>query len=102
MGGRMNISGKSITIQNGVVTVDGVVVDMKGASNITIDQCDYLKADTMNVVVNGDVSALSTQSGDVKVYGDVIRVQTLSGDVTVCGSVAGDISTMREGWAHVG
>jgi DUF4097 and DUF4098 domain-containing protein YvlB len=90
----MNISGKSITIQNGVVTVDGVVVDMKGTSNITINQCDYLKTDTMNVVVNGDVSALSTQSGDVEVRGDVIRVQTLSGDVTVYGSVTGDISTM--------
>jgi len=97
----MNISGKSTTIQNGIVTVDGVVVDMKGASNITIDQCDYLKTDTMNVVVNGNLSALSTQSGDVKVYGDVIRVQTLSGDVAVIGNVYGDIDT-RERWAHVG
>jgi hypothetical protein len=90
----MNIGGKSITIQNGVVTVDGVVVDVKGASSITIDNCNYLKTDVVSVVVHGNVSGLATQSGDVEVHGDVIRVQTLSGDVTVCGSVAGDISTM--------
>jgi len=101
MGGRMNISGNSITIQNGVVTVDGVVVDMKGASNIKIDQCDYLKTDVVSVVVHGNVSGLATQSGDVEVHGDVIRVQTMSGDVVVCGSVAGDIST-KSGDINVG
>jgi len=90
----MNISGNSITIQNGIVTVDGVVVDTKGASSITIDSCNYLKTDVVSVVVHGNVAGLATQSGDVEVHGDAIRVHTMSGDVTVSGSVAGNISTM--------
>jgi hypothetical protein len=110
----MNISGNNITIQNGVVTVDGVVVDTKGASNINISGCNYLKTDVTSVVVYGDVSSVLTQSGDVDVRGDVTKVQTLSGDVIVSGSVSGDISTMSGdvshgsvdammgGWAHVG
>lgn len=75
-------SGGSITIQNGVVTVDGVDQDITFAAGQTI-----------KVEVSGDVDTLETKSGDVTVNGAVGRVKTQSGDVR-CGDVNGDAETM--------
>ena len=48
-----------------------------------------------NIVVNGNVSSVSTTSGDVTVHGDVNgSVSAVSGDVEVRGSVAGSVSTV--------
>lgn len=48
-----------------------------------------------NIVVNGNVSSVSTTSGDVTIHGDVNgSVSAVSGDVEVRGSVAGSVSTV--------
>lgn len=48
-----------------------------------------------NIVVNGNVSNVSTTSGDVTINGDVNgSVSAVSGDVEVRGSVAGSVSTV--------
>jgi len=48
-----------------------------------------------SIVVNGNVSSVSTTSGDVTIHGDVNgSVSAVSGDVEVRGSVAGSVSTV--------
>lgn len=91
----MNIKGNNITIKNGIVTVDGVVIDTKGESIINVEDCVSLQTDIVDVFVYGNVSNVSTLSGDVKVSGSVAeRVETMSGDVEVLGDVYGGVVTM--------
>lgn len=92
VGGSINIngqiySGNSVTINNGIVTVDG-----KQAGTIE-------PGVPVNVVVNGPVERLETSSGDVVVNGDVGYAETVSGDVQaqrITGSVktvSGDVDS---------
>ena len=62
-----------------------------------INICGNLKSvqNLPNIVVNGNVSSVSTTSGDVTIHGDVNgSVSAVSGDVEVRGSVAGSVSTV--------
>ena len=62
-----------------------------------INICGNIKSvqNLPNIVVNGNVSNVSTTSGDVTIHGDVNgSVSAVSGDVDVRGSVAGSVSTV--------
>ncbi len=72
-------SGKTISIVNGKVVVDGV------------EQEGNLVGD-INITVNGDVETLENTSGDVKAN-NVGSIHTVSGDIE-CGNVSGSVSTV--------
>jgi hypothetical protein len=72
--------GGSVSNINGVVTVDGIRVDLGDEKEI-------------NIVVNGDISKLKVDyCKNLKVDGNVNELQTSSGDVE-CGNVTGSIQT---------
>lgn len=70
--------GNNVTINNGKVTVDGVVQDGELSGPIT-------------VTVHGDVQSLENHSGNVTAQ-NVGEISTGSGDVK-CGNVSGSIRT---------
>lgn len=76
-------SGKSITMINGKVFVDGKGVD--------VDRVDISSAN--NILIKGKVNKVNTTSGSIE-CGDVTGdVRTVSGSVD-CGNVSGDIDTV--------
>lgn len=94
-----SFNGKSIsmTVKDGKVIVDGVDVTPEGKTiniqivgdvkDLSVDACDKL-------TVNGDVSSVKTQSGDIDITGNVSGdVKTMSGDIK-CENIGGDVSTM--------
>ena len=123
----VTINGKTITskgsvsIINGQVIIDGVKQDTGDAKEINISiegNVETLNAPGCNTIsVSGDVTKLSTSSGDVEVGGNVLSgiqcssgdvevegdvsgsIQTSSGDVK-CGRVAGDVTTMSGNIRH--
>ena len=113
--------GKSITIIDGKVMIDGKNVTPENTKEITItvngnvedlsvDYCSKVsisgdvgsvKTMSADVDIKGhNIGSVSSQSGDVKiglqVEGDV---KTMSGDVT-CGNIAGKVSTMSGDIKH--
>ena len=90
-------SGDNIVITNNKILVNGkdVTPDSKEINISVVGNIEQLKVDACNKVsVEGSVTSISTQSGDVEVTGDISGgVQTMSGDVN-CGNVGGSISTM--------
>ena len=89
--------GRSISVSNGRVIVDGKDVTGEEAKTINIavhGDISDLSVDACDVAsITGMVGKVKPQSGDVR-CGDVSgSVQTMSGDVS-CGAVAGDVSTM--------
>lgn len=92
-----NYQGNSITINDDVVIIDGVVVGDENSKTITIsivgninslnvDRCKEIK-------VQGNVGGIVTTSGDVDVTGSVNGdVSSTSGDIE-CGNVKGNINT---------
>jgi len=105
--------GKSISIVNGVVTIDGKKIETSDKQiNIEITgDVEKLSVDVCEkITVNGSVHSLSTISGDVD-CGDVGgnvgtqsgevdcnkiggSVNTQSGDVTSSGDIGGDVETL--------
>jgi hypothetical protein len=89
--------GNSVSINNNVVVIDGVVIgtgdekiiniSVEGdLRELSVDHCATLK-------VSGNVNKLRTTSGDVEITGDVMGdIQTTSGDVE-CGNVKAGIIT---------
>lgn len=73
-------NGRSITINNGKVSIDG------------IEQPGSLDGEII-VTVNGNAESVETDFGTVNVTGNAGRVKTMSGDVH-CGNVAGSVNTM--------
>lgn len=98
-----SFSGRSMTIINGKVIIDGQDVTPE-SKNISIEvhgNVGQLSADScLKITVNGDAGSVKTQSGDVDVAGYVEgSIQTMSGDVD-CGNVSGSISTMSGDVKH--
>lgn len=91
-------SGKSISIKDGVVTVDGKSEGVCAAAGNPINveirgDVEHIDADGGDVTVNGSVGAVRTQSGDVK-CGDVGGdAETMSGNIT-CRNISGNARTM--------
>ena len=94
--GKINIRGQSITISNGVVTVDGKVIDNVAGKTINITGgCQNLVTDCVDIVVHGDVGNITSTSGDVSVSGSVGgNIKTISGDVVAKGTLSGAVSTV--------
>jgi len=91
------ISGKSITIKDGKVIVDGTEVNTGDSKTINIEvqgNLESLDADYCHSIsVTGHAGRIKTMAGDVN-CGDVGgNVQTMSGDIK-CGAVSGDVSSM--------
>lgn len=90
------VGGRSITILNGKIFVDGkdVTPDAKEIKIEINGNMDRLQIDhCQEVRVTGNIGALTTGSGDVYIEGNVTgSVQTASGDVE-CGSVGGSVQT---------
>ncbi len=91
--------GMKITGCKGTVTINGKTYEGNNisiqASRIIIDgevQSGSPLVGYITVNVTGDVTEVSTTSGDVNVQGDVGSVSTTSGDVD-CENVRGDVDT---------
>ncbi|WP_084659725.1 hypothetical protein [Vibrio sonorensis] len=95
-------SGRSITVSNGKVIIDGkdVTPETKEISILIEGDVESLQADACDVIdVKGNVGKIITQSGDVR-CGEVGRsVTTMSGDV-FCGGVSGGVTTMSGDISH--
>lgn len=71
--------GKSISILNGKVYIDG--------SNVEVDGKE------ININVNGNIDTLSVDACSKITVNDVGELKTTSGDVKILGIVKGDINT---------
>ena len=102
----VTISGsQSVSINNGVLTVEGKPVDTKDAKDIKIEingDIKNLSADVVNsIVVKGNADTVKTLSGDIDIEGNVDgNVNSMSGDIKVGGSVTGSVSTMSGDIRH--
>lgn len=79
------MGGKSISINNDNVYIDGKLVKLDG---------ELAEAKTFNIVVEGNVESVDGSFTTVVVNGDAQKVKTMSGDATIMGSVNGDVGTM--------
>ena len=108
-----NYTGRSVTIINGKVIIDGndVTPDSKEITIRVEGNLDSLNVDYANMIqVEGNVGSLNSTSGDVvcnSVTGDIKttsgaifcgpiggNVQTVSGDVTSSGPISGSVKTV--------
>lgn len=77
-----NIVGGNLSISNGVVRVDGKVVqDLKGTHG------------PIEITVEGSVELIHLDNGIINVNGDVGEAETTNGDIDVVGSVGGNCET---------
>ena len=74
----------SINVSNGQVFLNGQNFDISG----------FASAPVINIVVEGPVNSVSTQSGNVTVKGDLGVAKTMSGNIEADGDIKGDVSTM--------
>lgn len=93
----VSYSGRSITITNGNISIDGKKAELKDEKIINIEvtgDIDKLSADEChNITVSGSCGSVATMSGDVECGNIGGSVSTMSGDVS-CGGVGGNVSTM--------
>lgn len=92
----MHISGNSINIHNGKITVDGAVYSNDKHTiieKIFIDgNVTNLTVDAGNVHVNGVAGDVEVDAGNIEVKGNVMgSVETGAGNITVTSSVAGNV-----------
>lgn len=96
-------TGKNISINGGIITVDGVNVtpEQKQISIVVEGNIQKLSVDVCDeVTVNGAVADVQTMSGDIVIKGDVSGdVSTMSGDVD-CGAITGSVTTMSGNVKH--
>ena len=95
IGGRA-FTGRSISIVNGNVIVDGEEQDgqLVGPVSVTVNgDVDVVDNPSGTVTVTGAVCTIKTMSGDVHCKDVSGSVSTMSGDVT-CGTIGGSASTM--------
>lgn len=90
-------TGKNISIRDGVITIDGKVVD-PNADQVTTD-ADGNKVVTKwrvtPITINGDVGKVQVTSGTINITGNVTGdVNTTSGDIDVKGNVDGSVRTV--------
>ena len=88
-------SGKSVSISNGKVTIDGVKQDgdLVGDINITVNGDVEFLENECGTVSAQSVTTIKTMSGNVKCGEVKGSIKTMSGDVT-CSDVSGNISTI--------
>ena len=95
---RVTYQGKSVSICNGKVIVDGKKINIDDKIiNIKIDaDIDKLEVDYCEKIeVNGNVGDIKTTSGDVKISKSVFdNVKTTSGDIKIGGDINGSVQTV--------
>lgn len=101
--GKLHAAGRNVTLSGHRIVVDGqdvtpdskdIRIEINGnVESLTVDVCN-------EVVINGSVSDVSVQSGDVACGNVSGSVQTLSGDVH-CGSVGGNVRTVSGDIEHL-
>lgn len=103
--GNQTFSGRSLTISNNRIIIDGVDItanlpDQKTFNIDVTGDVDRIDVDACQKIhVNGSVGQVQTTSGDVE-CGDVRgSITTMSGDVD-CGNVGGSIQTMSGDVKH--
>ena len=88
--------GRSITITNGKVIIDGkdVTPDGKDINISIIGNIDDIKIDyCQKIEVKGDVGYLATMSGDIEISGNIKgSISATSGDIE-CGDVSGNVNS---------
>lgn len=105
-GGSINIDGRlftgnNVSVNNGKVTVDGVVQDGELIGNIDI----VVHGDVINIenecgtVTANEVGEISTTSGDIKCGNVAGSAKTMSGDIN-CGNIGGNAKTMSGDITH--
>jgi hypothetical protein len=97
-GRQINASGRSVSVVNGNVIIDGRRIDVEPASvyNIVVEgNVEEVSGDFAKIEVKGNAESIKTMSGSARVEGAVAgSVSTMSGSVSVRGSVGGSVSTM--------
>lgn len=100
-GGTVNINGdvyqgQNISIRDGVVTVDGEVLNKYSQQKIEVSiqgRVEHISTTSGDVNVVGDVGGIHTTSGDVDCHHVIGNVETVSGDVD-CNDIAGRVRTV--------
>lgn len=94
IGGR-TFSGQNVSINNDIVTVDGVEQDGTLSAPIYVNITGHVEElhNSSGTVTADYVGSISTQSGDVNCKDVGGSVSTMSGDVH-CDHVTGSVSTM--------
>lgn len=88
-GGAINVNGKtyrgsSVSVNNGVVYIDGKKADEIDSS-----------VKTIKVIVEGDCNDVTTTAGEITIEGNVLgSVNMASGDVEIRGQVSGGVKTV--------
>jgi len=84
-------TGKSISIKNGKVYIDGKLIDENkepecSEQNITIiveGNCESINGENLDITIKGDAGSVSTTNGDIYIKGSVKGdVSTTNGDIT--------------------
>jgi hypothetical protein len=84
------IPGRTISMTNGVLFVDGKRYEEKEGEAGAVVGCKEL-----TIVINGNVrGSVSTTSGNVKVTGNCETAKSVSGDVEIDGDVTGSVSSV--------
>ncbi|MES2779933.1 MAG: hypothetical protein V4651_08575 [Bacteroidota bacterium] len=99
-----SFSGRSITITNNKVMIDGKEIPLEDQKEINISVTGYIdsiNADSCNKIeVTGSAQSVKTMSGDVSIGTHVSgSVNTMSGDIK-CGNIGGSVSTMSGDIRH--
>lgn len=82
----------------GSITINGETyhgnVNISADGRVLVDGVEQSQTcgRVINIVVNGDVTEVSTSSGDIVVNGNAGSVQSTSGDIR-CGNVTEDVQT---------
>ena len=90
-------NGRSVSIKNGHVSIDGneitkgvadkFVIEINGRlENLSADKCE-------SITISGTAGTIKTMSGDVTCGAVAGAVATMSGDIK-CGAIGGAVSTM--------
>lgn len=93
-------SSSGVIIKNNLVYIDGVVQDGISTENgidiSIVGNVDSIDVQACNEIsVEGNVSSVTTNSGDVKIGGDVSgNVRATHGDVS-CSNVSGDVGSTQ-------
>lgn len=120
--GIINTIGTTLDNINGATWINNVKIE--GAQTISINNGkiyvngnlrEDLESPSIEIKVEGNVTSVCTDSGDVSIIGDVSTINTASGDVScenvkgsvltmsgdvTCGSVDGNINTMSGNICH--
>lgn len=93
-----NFSGGNIVVNNGRVIIDGREIETEDSPviNIVVEgNVDALSGDFANITVKGNASAIKTVSGNVEVGGSVSGdVKTVSGNVRANGPIGGNVKSV--------